>query len=421
MATDKSSYIIVGAGVFGTSTALHLIRKYPRATISLIDRRPFPSDSAASWDWNKIIRSDYVDLIYAKLGQEALNLWRNDPIFKPFFQEKGVIWVDTSTAGRQMVENYKHFGVDIDYDLLSVEETKKLHGGIFSEADYTGVKEVLLNKNSGWSYAKEALESAAQAATNAGVQYICSAATSLKIDDNGTCKGVRLIDGRSISASQTILCAGAHTARILAETAPERDDLQAGHRLTAAAMPSSLADLNEEDANLFGSAPGYCHENDPKGGCIPLPSERKMKYWNMNVFTNMVTHSSGRRFSTPPDGQDNKQWDVPAGRQKEMLHLHESIFGDKGKNFKMSKYRLCWDALTPDEDFIISRHPRCEGLSIGTGGSFHGYKFFPVLGKYIVQMLDGMLAPELNKKWAWDRDFSKPTSLWLDSRELNSM
>lgn len=36
-------------------------------------------------------------------------------------------------------------------------------------------------------------------------------------------------------------------------------------------------------------------------------------------------------------------------------------------------------------------------------GSFHGYKFFPVLGKYIVQMLEGELAPHLMNKWSWDR------------------
>jgi hypothetical protein len=26
-----------------------------------------------------------------------------------------------------------------------------------------------------------------------------------------------------------------------------------------------------------------------------------------------------------------------------------------------------------------------------------------VLGKYIIQMLEGTLAPELQQKWAWDR------------------
>ena len=39
-----------------------------------------------------------------------------------------------------------------------------------------------------------------------------------------------------------------------------------------------------------------------------------------------------------------------------------------------------------------------------TGGSFHGWKFLPTIGKYVVQMVEGDLDPELAKSWAWDRD-----------------
>jgi glycine/D-amino acid oxidase-like deaminating enzyme len=67
------SYVIVGSGVFGTSTALHLIRKYPDATIHLIDRDAYdaPVRVAASWDWNKVIRADYGDIFYTRLGSSA--------------------------------------------------------------------------------------------------------------------------------------------------------------------------------------------------------------------------------------------------------------------------------------------------------------------------------------------------------------
>jgi glycine/D-amino acid oxidase-like deaminating enzyme len=50
------------------------------------------------------------------------------------------------------------------------------------------------------------------------------------------------------------------------------------------------------------------------------------------------------------------------------------------------------DAFTTSADFIISPHSGARGLYVGTGGNFHGFKFFPVIGKYIVQ------------KWAWDRE-----------------
>ena len=62
------------------------------------------------------------------------------------------------------------------------------------------------------------------------------------------------------------------------------------------------------------------------------------------------------------------------------------------------------DALTPSQDFIVSPHSAVDNLYVATCGSFHGWKFLPVIGKYVVQMLDGVLEPALQQKWAWDRE-----------------
>ena len=67
------------------------------------------------------------------------------------------------------------------------------------------------------------------------------------------------------------------------------------------------------------------------------------------------------------------------------------------------------DAFTTSADFIISPHAAARGLYVATCGNFHGWKFFPVLGKYIVQMLEGSLSPELAEKWAWDRERPDPS------------
>ena len=62
------------------------------------------------------------------------------------------------------------------------------------------------------------------------------------------------------------------------------------------------------------------------------------------------------------------------------------------------------DAITPNQDFLIAVHPHCANLFIATAGSFHGWKFLPIVGRYIVDLLDGKLDPVLAKRWAWDRD-----------------
>lgn len=69
------------------------------------------------------------------------------------------------------------------------------------------------------------------------------------------------------------------------------------------------------------------------------------------------------------------------------------------------------EALTPSEDFIISKHPAAGQLYIATCGSFHGWKFFPVLGKYVLHMLDDTLPQEWKARWAWDRELPDPSDL----------
>ena len=40
-------------------------------------------------------------------------------------------------------------------------------------------------------------------------------------------------------------------------------------------------------------------------------------------------------------------------------------------------WRICWDAQSPTEDFLICAHPdpRLKNLYLATGGSFHSYKY----------------------------------------------
>ena len=104
----NSSYLILGAGVFGASTALHLVRKYPNAHIRLVDRNAFtaPTRVAASWDWNKVIRLDYLDIVYTRLALEARELWKHDPLWRDYFHESGLYWISQTGIAEQVEKNF---------------------------------------------------------------------------------------------------------------------------------------------------------------------------------------------------------------------------------------------------------------------------------------------------------------------------
>lgn len=76
--TSKSDAIlIVGAGVFGLSTAYELTKR-GYTNITVVDRFLPPVADGSSLDISRVIRTDYADPLYAKMGSEALQGGRTE-------------------------------------------------------------------------------------------------------------------------------------------------------------------------------------------------------------------------------------------------------------------------------------------------------------------------------------------------------
>jgi sarcosine oxidase/L-pipecolate oxidase len=84
---SREHILIVGAGIFGASTAYHLTHPKPRLSaqapefpiprVTLLDRSPLGAGIGASDDINKIIRADYSQKFYMDLGYETIDAWRS--------------------------------------------------------------------------------------------------------------------------------------------------------------------------------------------------------------------------------------------------------------------------------------------------------------------------------------------------------
>lgn len=257
--TAPASYLIVGAGVFGVSTAYHLIKKYPNATITLVDRDAYDADSrvAASWDWNKVVRADYDDIVYCRLGLESQDVFNNDPLWKPFFHQTGIYWMCRSDYAQEVIDNYKKLARDADLSAVPVDEARKMYNGLFDDADYTGVKEVLINKSSGWAAAGDCLQAVTRATIELGVQYVVAEVEHLKFDTKGHCTGLKTKDGRELTAAHTILSTGAYTSKLLEFSAAEsgNDALRAGARIVAGGITTGMTKLDDRTYPVYADMP----------------------------------------------------------------------------------------------------------------------------------------------------------------------
>lgn len=404
--TAKKTYVIVGAGVFGASTALHLAMSVPQATVILIDTASSPCPSAASSDLNKIVRADYADILYMKIALEAVDKWRNDKLYAPWYHESGMLVADEVNMGRGSFENYKKLGVDTGAVFISREEAHAKFP-VFKDSNWTDVDEMFYNPRSGWAEADRAVRAVAHAAIEAGVRFMQATVTSLLFDEAGNCEGVTTETGDNVEGDFILLCSGARTARLLADSAPHRDDMQVKNRMTAAGATSCIVKCDPEHQHLYQGAPVHIlAKHHTNGENVPMDKSGRLKF-NLEVsYTNNEYHeASGQTISVPPIPVSQSTWshDVPSKLKELVTRVVHHIYGKDAPGLRIELFRMCWDAVTPDQDWIISPHPSCKRLYIAAGGSFHSWKFLPVLGKYITQMLHGELAEEYGRKWAWDR------------------
>lgn len=254
--TQAPTYLILGAGCFGASTAYHLITEYPNAQITLIDRGPFPNPTAAAHDLNKIIRADYPDLVYMRLAHESQEQWRYEPLFRPFYHETGMLFVEDFGMGRKTYDNHKKlFGEKSSAELLDPDVAQQSFDGVFKTAHWTGVKKNYYNPRSGWAEADKAMTALIQAAVDRGVRYLGDGVAKLLFDDNSKCTGVLTGNGQVLHADRIVLAAGASIAQLLADSAPRNKDLQVNGRQIAAAATSCYLFVPENRRQRLKNAP----------------------------------------------------------------------------------------------------------------------------------------------------------------------
>jgi sarcosine oxidase/L-pipecolate oxidase len=113
--TDGKSIIIARGGTLGLSTAYYLSKqpkKYKR--IRIFDPYPPPAYASAGYDINKIVRTEYDDVIMTRIGHQVMDLWKTDVVFKDTLQNVGYL-EGTYAAGNNTeydkgVEKTKLFG-----------------------------------------------------------------------------------------------------------------------------------------------------------------------------------------------------------------------------------------------------------------------------------------------------------------------
>lgn len=274
--TPSSSIIIVGGGAFGTSTAYHLARR-GYTNVKVLDRFEPPSKEAAATDLNKVIRCDYPNPLYGKLGQEAMTIWREEgSLFSGLFRPTG--WI---MAAQEMTKAFLQAAYDTSHRLgtgevkfIDIEETKRRFPAFTgslpgwtnlwsSEAGWVCRLRLVVQDSMLTSQVPsgEALLRMASAAKAQGVEYITGRrgwAQRLLYNDSGSCIGVMSQSGEAHLADIVVLCTGANTAALI----------EAKDEIIARSHCVGIMQLSVEEAVKYQHLPIV--DNFEQGECVRI-------------------------------------------------------------------------------------------------------------------------------------------------------
>ena len=288
-----------------------------------------------------------------------------------------------------------------DVPLDQLEEKWK---GIMKGTTLQGFQNAYWNPEAGWCDAAAATASLLKAALDYGVKYVTGQITDLVIQ-NGRVEGVRTSGGKQFSADQIVLATGAWTSSILspiedALNIEEEDRVE--RQAQAAGVAVSHYKMSDDEMAQLSDMPVVVYGEH--GEVIPPPSSRLLKFTNSYTFTNTLTTKSGHRISMPPDRDQRIVSDRLKNETESMMASR--VMPKFTQRKKPEYWRLCWDSYTPTQDWLLCQHPNSnlKNLYLAIGGSFHSYKFLPVAGRYMVNVLNGKgNGEEMDKAWAWKK------------------
>jgi sarcosine oxidase / L-pipecolate oxidase len=402
-----SDVLIVGAGIFGVSTGYYLsISDNRPSRITLLDRAPVPSSQAASSDLNKIVRADYSKRFYMDLAYEAMDTWKSEGWLRDHFHQTGWVALDEedSDLSQRIRDNFRASGRPDPSASISVHEVKSSWGGVLSGINTKGFDKAYVNPSAAWANASCAVEAMAQRAVSNGVKYQVGEVQELIHSDNKV--SVKTTDGLCHTARKVLLATGAWTPWLMTgleaslSIPPEHS---INKQIQAAGVCVATFQLTGEEAAHYGKMPILIYGG--QGEVLPPTQEGLFKFTNSNTFKNTTLHPSGTSVSVPAADQHS----IPPGLEQESIDIiRQRVPEILSKYGRPSEWRLCWDAVSPDQNQLICRHPdpRLSNLYLATAGSFHSWKFLSIIGRYIGNVLAGVSnGEEKDRTWAWKTSF----------------
>jgi glycine/D-amino acid oxidase-like deaminating enzyme len=365
----KDRVAVIGGGVFGAWTAHHLQQAGHRVT--LIDAWGPAHSRASSGGESRMTRAAYGrDAIYTRMAMDSLPQWKALSAVSglPIFIAAGVLFffANEEPYVRDSIAAHRKFGLPTDV-LTQAEMARR-----FPMIDFEGISVGLYEPGFGALMARRSVLTLVDRFVKAGGTYVNGAAE--RPGSNATqLKEIRLSSGERVTADRFVFALGPWLPKLFPDVIgpriqPTRQEVfffapPAGdRRFSPGAMPG-WADFNGGDI-FYG---------------FPDLETRGVKF----------AHDA-HGVPVDPDTQSRRPTDAALA---EIVAFRDRRF-PLLRGAPLTEARVCQYENSSNGDFLIDFHPRMSNVLLVGGGSGHGFKHGPEVGRYAAGRLSGSVKPE---------------------------
>ena len=365
--SPKTKVCVIGAGAFGGWSALHLLRK--GASVTLLDSWGPANVRASSHDETRVIRSIYGPKdIYVKMVAEAFQQWKeNEKRWRTkLYQRTGVLWMvgEDDSFERSALPIVKNYGFQVQELSLSDARQK------YSQINFEEVKHVFYEEEAGYLLAKNNCQTVVKKFVEEGGEYRQASVKPGKIKAK-TMEYLTLSDGSQVSADFYVFACGPWLGSLFPTVI--------GNRVSPSRQEVFYFEVPPNGTRFYENAmPIWADHGTRFMYGIPASKDRGFK---------VADDTHGPSFD--PNTEDRTV--SPKGLKEAQQFLAYRFPALKGARLVNS--HVCQYENSPDGDYIIDQHPEAENVWIVGGGSGHGFKMGPAIGRYISDLVLGVEKP----------------------------
>jgi sarcosine oxidase len=359
MAPSHFDVIVVGVGTAGASALYHLARRGHK--VLGIEQFTAPNAQSSHHGSTRIFRTAYAeDASYVALLQRARDGWLDAEAAAgcQLMHVTGSVHGGPAGCGEYRGALQACVAHGLPYETLTAAQLQRRHPGYRLPEGY----EVVWQPDGGFVLAEASIRTFVGLARQAGARVVEQAPVrAWQANEQGVTVQT---DGRTYRAARLVFTAGAWTSRLLPPLARSLKVV----RQVVGWFDGPVQHFAAKHFPVFTL-------DSPAGKLFGLPQ------WQQPGFKIGVHHHRGQ--VVPPDAPGSSLDEVDVQMLRRAVQL-----GFRSADGPLLSSSACLYTVTPDEHFAFGVHPQHDNVVIASACSGHGFKFMPLLGEIVADLVE---------------------------------